>query len=98
MQGAGGAYIVAPMSRIWLGLALALAGAACTQPRSQRCREVCARQAECRDPTGKELDPSFDEKECVAQCSALETDTETRRLVEARAACFAKPDACTRCK
>ena len=75
-----------------------LGGLACTQPRSQRCRDVCARQAECRDPKGKELEPSFDEKECVAQCSALETDAETRHIVDERVACFAQPDACNRCK
>lgn len=85
------------MTRLWI-LLLALGLCGCTQPRSQRCREVCARQAECRDPSGKEPESSFDEKECVAQCSALETDEETRHLVQERAACFAQPDACSKCK
>ncbi|MEZ4364160.1 MAG: hypothetical protein R3B48_28560 [Kofleriaceae bacterium] len=78
-------------------LVLALGALACTQPRSRRCRDVCARQLECRDVGAKDLEISFDEKECVAQCTALETDPETRPLVEARAACLAQPDACTRC-
>ncbi len=78
-------------------LVLAFLGMACTQPRSARCREVCARQGECRELAGKEVDPSFDEKECVAQCTALETDAETRHIVDERVACFAKPDACTAC-
>jgi hypothetical protein len=75
-----------------------LTGAACTQPRSPRCREVCTRQLECRELGAKDIDTSFDEKECVAQCSALETDPETRPLVEARAACLRQPEACERCK
>jgi hypothetical protein len=78
-------------------LAVFLGGLACTQPRSPRCRQVCATQAEC-DRATKEPDPSFDEKECVAQCTALETDAETRRIVDERVACFAKPDACALCK
>ncbi len=86
------------MSRAMLTLGLLVASAACTQPRSARCRDVCARQLECRDVVGKEQDPSFDEKECVAQCTALENDSETRHIVDERVACFAKPDACTSCK
>lgn len=95
------------MSRVIRGWSLLLAlgvlgplaaGSACTQPRSARCREVCARQLECRELGGKEQDPSFDEKECVAQCTALENDAETRHIVDERVACFAKPDACTTCK
>lgn len=79
-------------------LALALCGLACTQPRSQRCRDVCAKQVECRELNGKEPETSFDEKECVAQCTALETDGETRHIVDERVACFARPDACALCK
>lgn len=78
-------------------LALALCAAACTQPRSARCRDVCAKQVECRELGGKE-ETAFDEKECVAQCTALETDSETRHIVDERVTCFARPDACTACK
>ncbi len=52
--------------------ALAFALAACTEPRSQACRDVCKREAECVEETGSKM--PFDEKECVAACSALEQD------------------------
>lgn len=85
-------------SLLLFAVALGMPLAACTQPRSARCRDVCARQLECREVTGKEQETSFDEKECVAQCTALENDSETRHIVDERVACFAKPDACTTCK
>lgn len=85
------------MYRILLALALCAGAAACTQPRSARCRDVCAKQVECRELNGKE-ETSFDEKECVAQCTALETDSETRHIVDERVTCFARADACTACK
>lgn len=47
--------------------------AACTEPRSAACKEVCKREAECVEETNSKM--SFDEKECVAACSALEQDT-----------------------
>jgi hypothetical protein len=46
--------------------------AACTESRSAACKEVCRREAECVDSTGTKM--PFDEKECVAACSALESD------------------------
>jgi hypothetical protein len=55
-------------------VALALAGAGCTEPRSTACKEVCKREAECVDATGNKV--PFDEKECVAACAALEHDVE----------------------
>lgn len=45
---------------------------ACTEPRSAACKEVCKREAECVEETGSKM--AFDEKECVAACSALEQD------------------------
>jgi len=56
-----------------LGALLAALLAACTEPRSAACREVCKREAECVEETGSKM--PFDEKECVAACSALEQDT-----------------------
>jgi hypothetical protein len=44
----------------------------CTEPRSPACTEVCKREAECIEETGSKM--PFDEKECVAACSALEQD------------------------
>ena len=51
---------------------LALLLIACTQPRSARCKEVCKREADCIDSSGKPI--PFDEKECVAACAVLEAD------------------------
>jgi len=51
-------------------IAVILAG--CTQPRSERCKSVCGREAECADSTKTTI--SFDEKECIAACAALEND------------------------
>lgn len=45
----------------------------CTEPRSDRCRKVCKREAECIEETGTKI--PFEEKECVAACAALEQDT-----------------------
>jgi hypothetical protein len=53
-------------------LLLAALLAACTEPRSASCKEVCKREAECIEETSSKL--TFDEKECVAACSALEQD------------------------
>lgn len=75
--------------------------AGCAQPRSARCKEVCAREAECQQ-TGDEAEvpdeqTAFDEGDCVAACAALERDDKTRPAVEAHAACLAKAGAdCTK--
>ncbi len=53
-------------------LVLVFALTACTEPRSAACREVCKREAECIEETSSKM--PFDEKECVAACSALEQD------------------------
>lgn len=55
--------------------ALVLLAIACTEPRSKECREVCRREAECIEETGSKM--SFEEKECVAACAALEQDSAT---------------------
>jgi len=58
----------------WLLVAsLSIAGlVSCTEPRSNSCREVCKREAECIEETGSKM--PFEEKECVAACAALEQD------------------------
>ncbi len=64
------------LARVLLVIALA---SACTEPRSAACKEVCKREAECIDSVGLDTDRSkqpFDEKECIAGCSALEHDVE----------------------
>jgi hypothetical protein len=70
---------------------LALAG--CTEPRSVACREVCKREAECIEETSSKL--PFDEKECVAACSALEQDVAVNAAkVQRHAACVRQQRAC----
>jgi hypothetical protein len=58
--------------RFLVAAALACMAIACTEPRSAACRDVCKREAECVEETGSKM--PFDEKECVAACSALEAD------------------------
>ena len=75
-------------------LLLAALLAACTEPRSPACTEVCKREAECIEETSSQM--PFDEKECVAACSALEHDTtvnaaKVRRHID----CVAKQASCT---
>jgi hypothetical protein len=78
--------------RILAALALvALAG--CTQPRSARCRKICARESECVTTTNSTL--PFDEKECVAACSALEDDPDNLAKVEKHQACIDRAPSCT---
>ncbi len=72
-----------------LGLLLA---AACTQPRSTRCRHVCERESECISATNSQI--PFDEKECVAACAVLELDNENLAKVEEHAVCVANQKSC----
>ena len=66
--------------------------AACTQPRSARCRQVCARESECVTQTNSPM--PFDEKECVAACSALEGDPDNLAKVEKHRACVTSAPSC----
>jgi hypothetical protein len=59
--------------------------AACTQPRSTRCKQICAREYECT--TQKSSTVPFDEKECVAACSVLEADQDNVAKVQQHAEC-----------
>ena len=86
------AVLGAGLGAIGLGVA---GNAGCTQPRSTRCRTTCAREAECLEEISKETDTSFDEKECLAACGSLETDQQTRPIVEEHAACVGKASSCT---
>jgi hypothetical protein len=65
---------------------------ACAEPRSERCKEICSREAECveRIETDQAGGTAFDEGDCVAACAALERDKQTAGLVEAHAVCVAK--------
>ena len=75
-------------------LVLAFALTACTEPRSQACRDVCKREAECVEETGSKM--PFDEKECVAACSALEQDASVNAAkVQRHIDCVHKQQTCT---
>jgi hypothetical protein len=71
--------------------ALLAAMAACAQPRSAACKEICAREAECHQATEDETpdeQSAFDEGDCVAACAALERDSKTKPNVEAHWECL----------
>jgi hypothetical protein len=76
-----------------LAAALAAAGAlaACSAPRSQRCRDICTREARCAEEQDEGAKgQTFDEGECVAACTALERDTEGRARVDEHDTCVKK--------
>ena len=74
-------------------LLLASTGGGCTQPRSERCKSVCGREAECVDTTKTTI--SFDEKECIAACAALENDASNNAAkVVKHADCVNKQQSC----
>ncbi|MBA3394687.1 MAG: hypothetical protein H0T89_18720 [Deltaproteobacteria bacterium] len=67
--------------------------AACTEPRSAACRDVCKREALCVEETGSTM--PFDEKECVAACAALEQDaTVNAAKVKRHVDCVHKQQSC----
>ena len=73
---------------LWIALI-----AACTEPRSPKCREICKREAECIEETGAKI--QFSESECVAACSALEQDaTNNAAKVQRHYDCVKKQTAC----
>jgi hypothetical protein len=67
--------------------------AACVQPRSARCKQVCARESECVTVTSSSI--PFDEKECIAACAVLEADQDNLAKVQKHADCVAKHTACS---
>jgi hypothetical protein len=74
-------------------LVAALLLTACVQPRSQRCKQVCAREYECVTSTSSSI--PFDEKECVAACAVLEGDPDNLAKVQKHADCVTKHTACS---
>ena len=72
-------------------LAALLAG--CIEPRSAACTKVCKREAECVEEIGNKV--PFDERECVAACSALEQDTAVNAAkVQRHIECVTRQQAC----
>jgi hypothetical protein len=74
-------------------LLVALALTACVQPRSARCKQVCAREYECVTSTSSSI--PFDEKECIAACAVLEADQDNLAKVQKHADCVTKHAACS---
>lgn len=64
---------------------LLLAIAACTQGRSDLCKAVCTKEADCVRQTSSAV--PFDEKECIAACSVLEADPDNKAKVLKHADC-----------
>jgi hypothetical protein len=75
-----------------VALAIGFAGVGCVQPRSARCKQVCAREYECVTSTGSSI--PFDEKECIAACAVLEADQDNLAKVQKHAECVAKKTDC----
>ncbi|CAN5166054.1 hypothetical protein BH11MYX1_BH11MYX1_13500 [soil metagenome] len=71
---------------------VALLVTSCVQPRSARCKQVCARESEC--VTVNSSASPFDEKECVAACAVLEADQDNLAKVQKHADCVLKHPAC----
>jgi hypothetical protein len=65
--------------------------AGCVQQRSERCKHTCAREYECVTQLGS---AAFDEKQCIAVCSALEASQQAAR-VQAHTECVAEHPACS---
>jgi hypothetical protein len=78
-------------------LAGLLAACACSRPRSTRCEQVCAREAECaeqlREEGGRD-EPKVDRAECVEACNVLDRDTEGAGLVRRHLDCVTKAADC----
>jgi hypothetical protein len=74
-------------------LSLCVLASSCTAEMSRRCKDVCARQAECEERSNP--DNGFDEGECVAACAALERDRETVGQVERHVECVTQAHTCS---
>lgn len=62
--------------------------AACPASQSSRCKELCHSMVKCIE-TLEATDVDIDETECTATCTALERDTEGKKLVDEHARCVA---------
>ena len=72
---------------------LALALVACNQPRSETCKSVCSKEADCVRQTSASV--PFDEKECVAACEVLRNDQANQAKVEQHHDCVTKTQSCS---
>ncbi|HSD86821.1 MAG TPA: hypothetical protein VLB44_04875 [Kofleriaceae bacterium] len=68
--------------------------AACTQPRSKMCTDICARENDCVQSTSSQI--PFDEKECVVACEMLRNDQkDSLAKVEQHKECVLGHPSCT---
>ncbi len=74
--------------------AVLLLASSCTEPRSERCKTVCEREAECAEKAPTKGDFRFDEQECVSACAALERDPQGKEYVRRHAACIQSASTC----
>jgi len=65
----------------------------CADKQLPRCKEVCDREAECREERGDEQSP-FDRRECTADCTNLSRDREGKQLVESHLDCAERATSC----
>lgn len=70
-----------------------LFAAACTQPRSKTCTDICTRENDCVTSTNSQI--PFDEKECVAACEVLRSDPQNVAKVEQHKECVLGKASCT---
>jgi len=74
-------------------VAVCLAGwpAGCTNSPNSRCKQLCQRQIECieqQDLKRQAIErPFIDEHECTSACTALDNDSEGKKLVDAHGSC-----------
>lgn len=70
-----------------LGALVFWLASACTTPQNSRCKELCQRQIECTE-LEEQKKALIDEHECTSACSALDRDSEGKKLVDSYAACI----------
>jgi hypothetical protein len=66
--------------------------AACTQPRSKTCTDICSRESDCVQSTNSTI--PFDEKECVVACEVLRNDQQNLAKVEQHKECVLGKASC----
>ena len=74
-------------------LLAALAAAGCAEAPSQRCKQLCEREAECVERHGDER-ARFDKAECAMECSVLERDRDGKTSVDRHMLCAAQAQTC----
>ena len=66
--------------------------AACTQPHSKTCTDICSRENDCMTATNSQV--PFDEKECIVACEMLHDDQQNLAKVEQHKECVLSKTSC----